>query len=234
MKVCQTMLEINWYPYSAPIVLTDDIYETYAGSDLLTQTSVGQRTAAYWLAEIKASEDIGTYLQKTIVTGTYGYFPVINLDHAYIHRIIRTTFIDFEEDRYYVIAGTSNVYINLVNQERGIVDIANAVSNCHCHSANLVSPYKVEFVYETGLYSGTTYQPDMLLGLSTYARIILNEMIGFGNEAPGDIGVQSYKNQEYSENRVKLINTTLGSSAQANFVHKMLTRFRKLKYVGLR
>src|SRR5512139_1680824 len=117
------MLEINFYPYSAPIILTDDLYETYAGSDLLQVTSVGQRNAAYWLAEIKATEDIGTFLQKTIVTGTYSYAHVINLDHAYVHRVIRTTFIDFEEDRYYIVTGTSNEYVNLLNQDRGIVDI---------------------------------------------------------------------------------------------------------------
>lgn len=228
------MLEINFYPYNAPIILTTDIFETYAGSDLLSQTSVGQRTAAYWLAEIKATEDIGTFLQKTIITGTYTYSPLINLDHAYVHRVIQTTFIDFEEDRYYIITGTSNAYVNLVSQERGIVDIANAITNCHCHSSLRSSPYKVEVVYETGLYSGTTYQPDMLLGLCTYARIILNQMVGYGNEAPGDIGVQQYRNQEYQEIRKNLVNTTYGGSAEANFAHKMLTRFRKLKVVGLR
>lgn len=228
------MLKINWYPYNAPIVLTTDIFEEYAGSDLLSQTSVGQRTAAFWLAEIKATEDIGTFLKKTIVTGTYSYSPVINLDHTYVHRVIQTTFIDFEEDRYYIITGTSNSYINLYSQERGLVDIGNAVSNCHCHSAQRASPYKVEIVYETGLFSGTTYQPDMLLGLSTYSKIILNQMVGYGNESPGDIGVQQYKNQEYSEVRKNLVNTIYGGSAEANFAHRMLTQFRRLKVVGLR
>lgn len=228
------MLEINFYPYNAPIVLTDDIFEENAGDDLLSVTTVSQRRASYWLSEIKASEDIGTYLQKTIITGTYNYSPLINLDHTYIHRVIQTTFIDFEEDRYYVVAGTSNSYVNLYNQERGMVDIGNAVTNCHCHTTSRASPYKVEIVYETGLYSGTTYQPDMLLGLCTYAKIILNEMVGYGNESAGDVGVQQFRNQEYSEVRKNLVNTVYGGSAEANFAHKMLTRFRKLKIVGLR
>ena len=228
------MLEMNFYPYNAPIIMTDVIYSGYAGTDLFSVTSAGQRTNAYWLAEIKATEDIGTFLQKTIVTGTYSFSNVINLDHSYVHRVIQTTFMDFEEDRYFIITGTSNTYVNLFNQERGLLDIGTAVSNCHCHSAGRTSPYKVEVVYETGLYSGTTYQPDILMGLSIYAKIIMNEMVGYGNEAPGDIGVQQFRNQEYSEIRKNLVNTIYGSSAEANFAHKMLTRFRKLKVVGLR
>lgn len=228
------MLEINFYPYNAPIILTDDIFEENVGDDLLSLTTVAQRRNSYWLAEIKATEDIGTFLKKTIVTGTYPYNSLISLDHTYVHRVIQTTFIDFEEDRYYIVAGTSNSYVNLYSQERGLVDIGNAVTNCHCHSSLRASPYKVEFVYETGLYSGTTYQPDIILGLCTYSKIILNEMVGYGNESAGDIGVQQFRNQEYSEVRKNLVNTVYGGSAEANFAHKMLSRFRRLKYVGLR
>lgn len=228
------MLDINFYPYNSPLVLTDDIFESYAGSELFNSTTSAQRNAAYWLAEIKVSEDIGTFLARTIVSGTYSYSPSINLDHSYVHRIFRTTFIDFEEDRYYIITGTANNYVNLYNQELGLVDIASAVSNCACHSAYRQSPYKIEVVYETGLSSGTVYQPDMLLGLSTYSKIIMNQIVGYGNESPGDIGIQSFKNQEYSETRKNLVNTIYGSSPEANFAHKMLARYRILKVVGMR
>lgn len=227
------MLNINWYPYSSPIVLTDDIYTQNAGSDILALTNSAQRQAAYLLAEMKASEHLNTFLQKTIFSGTYSYAPTLTLDHNWIHRVIRTTFLDFEEDRYYVINGTANSYINLFDQERGMVDILGAVFGCGCHSSGRTSPYKVEVVYETGLYSGISYQPDILLGLSTYARIILNQMVGYGNEAPGDIGVKQFSNQEYSEVRVPLINTDFGNSAEANFANKMLARYRRLKYVGM-
>lgn len=227
------MLDISFYPYNAPIVLTDDLFEDYAGSDLLSVTTVNQRKAAYWLAEIKVSEDINSFLAKTIVTGTYSYNPLISLDHAYVHRVIQTTFIDYEEDRYYVIVGTANNYVALYNPNYGIVDISNGIGSCGCHQ-NGVAPYKVEIVYETGLTSGTTYQPDMLLGLATYSKIILNQMVGYGNESPGDIGVQQFRNQEYQEQRVNLSKTLYGSSAEAQLVRSMLNRYRRNKVVALR
>lgn len=227
------MLELNFYPYSAPIVLTDDLFEEYVGSDLLSVTSVSQRKAAYWLAEIKVSEDIASFLAKTIVTGTYSYNPLISLDHAYVHRVIRTTFIDYEENHYYIITGTANNYVALYDSRYGIVDIANGVGNCGCHQNNAV-PYKVEIVYETGLTSGTTYQPDMLLGLATYSKLILNQMAGYGNEAPGDIGIQQFRNQEYQEQRVSLSKTLYGSSPEAQMVRSMINRYRRNKVVALR
>jgi hypothetical protein len=227
------MLELNFYPYFQPIVLTDDIYESYAGNDLFGQTTTNQRKAAYRLAEIKATEDIGTFLTLTTISGTYPFSYIVQLDHTYVHQVLLTRFIDFEEDIYWVVTGTSNEYINLFHQERGLVDVAQAISNCHCHSASREVPYKLQIVYTAGLPSGTVYQPDILLGLCTYAKLILNEMVGYGNEAPGDIGVQSYKNQEYSENRVPLGNSVYGNSAQANFAHKMLSRLRIYRQVSL-
>jgi hypothetical protein len=71
------------------------------------------------------------------------------------------------------------------------------------------------------------------MALVTYADIILQEMIGYGNEAPGDVGVQEYANQEYREKRVGLIRTSFGTSARANFAHRMLSRLRKYRWCGL-
>ena len=69
--------------------------------------------------------------------------------------------------------------------------------------------------------------------MTTYADIILNEVVGYGNEAPGDIGVQSYTNQQYSENRVKLLRTDFGTSARAQFVKKLIEKRRRKRSVGL-
>jgi hypothetical protein len=71
------------------------------------------------------------------------------------------------------------------------------------------------------------------LGLTTYADIILNEIQGYGNEAPGDIGVTDYRNQQYSESRVALIRTAFGTSARAQFVHRLFIKFRHHRWVGL-
>ena len=88
-------------------------------------------------------------------------------------------------------------------------------------------------VYQAGLPTGTANQPNMLLALSTYADIVMNEIIGFGNEAPGGVGVQEFSNQSYREKRTKLGKTGFGSSARAQFVSRLLTSFRKLRYVKL-
>jgi hypothetical protein len=73
----------------------------------------------------------------------------------------------------------------------------------------------------------------MLLALTTYASIILNEIVGYGNESPGDMGVQSFSNQEYRETRKTLLRTSFGTSARAQFAHGLITRFRKMRYVSL-
>lgn len=221
---------MNYYPYSVPIILSDTIFTLYGGH---TGSSVpAQRQAAYFIAEIAASDDLSTFLLPTIVTGTYLYNPLHKfvLDQGYVTRIIQTKFICQDEDVYDTILGTANNYVTLEDGEYGIATINGSCSIC---GSSLAYPYKVQFVYEAGFPSGTSYHPDILLGLTTYADIILNEIQGYGNEAPGDIGVQDYRNQQYSESRVALIRTVFGTSARAQFVHKLLTKYRKYRWVGL-
>ena len=221
------------YPYNSPIILTDALFSEYGGDATLGTNA--QRNAAYFIAEQQASEDLETYLLPTIVTGTYIYRPIdkfLVLDNTHVTRIISTSYIDTEEKVYWSQTGTDNVYISLRDGERGLVDIHWLSGRCNCTSV-YAYPYKVQEVYECGLTSGTSYRSDILLALTTYADIILNEIIGYGNEAPGDIGVQSYANQGYSENRVKLIKTSFGTSARAQFVKKLLVKHRKNRYIGL-
>jgi hypothetical protein len=218
------------YPYSSPIILSDSIFNLYGGH---TGSSVAaQRQAAYFISEIAVSDDINTLLLPTIVTGTYLYNPLHKfiLDHGYVTKIIQTKYICQDEDVFYTVAGTANNYVTLEDGEYGIAIINGSCSIC---GSSLAYPYKVQFVYEAGLPSGTSYRPDILLGLVTYADIILNEIQGYGNEAPGDIGVQDYKNQQYSESRVALIRTVFGTSARAQFVHRLLTKYRHHRWVGL-
>jgi hypothetical protein len=88
-------------------------------------------------------------------------------------------------------------------------------------------------VYTAGLPTGTANQPDMLMALTEYAKIGINEMIGFGNEAPGDIGVQDFQNQQYREMRVKLLRTSFGTSAKAQFIDRLLSKYKQRRWVGL-
>ena len=221
------------YPYSNAIILTDLLFSDYGGDQTLGTN--GQRKAAYWLAERTVSDDLETFLLPTIVTGTYLYNPLekfLTLDHTYIKRIIMTRFIDTEEKVYWSQAGTDNIYLSLRDDERGLVDIHWVLGNCNCTQHSRY-PYKIQEVYEAGLPTGTANLPDILLALTTYADIILNEIVGYGNEAPGDIGVQQYSNQQYAEQRVKLVYTTFGSSARAQFVRKLIEKYRRKRFIDL-
>lgn len=218
------------YPYSAPIILTDVIFAAYGGN--VADSSATQRTNAYWLAEMAASEDLNTFLLPTVYTGTYLYKPTLILEHAWVQAVLSTRFIDNEETTYYTVNGTDNVYVDLLLPERGVVRVDAIVGTCNCHSHGEY-PHQVQVVYRAGLNSGTSYKPDILLALTTYAQIILNEIVGYGNEAPGDVGVQEFKNQQYSEKRVGLIRTTFGTSAKAQFAHRLLTKLRKRRFVGI-
>ena len=220
------------YPYNLPIILTDNIFSAYSDGSL-TGTASGIKQAAYWMAEEKASEDIGTLLLPTIITGTYPYSSRIVLDHAWVHTIYATRFIDFEESIYYTILGTDNIYLSLYDDERGLVDLAYAVGNCHCHTHANPYPYKVQMAYQAGLLSGTSYRPNVLMALSTYASIAMNEIIGYGNEAPGDIGIEEFSNQQYKEKRRGMLNTVFGDSPKARWAWRQLTRLRRHRYVSL-
>lgn len=223
------------YPHTSPIILTDTLFVEFGGS--LDNSTPSQRSAAYQIAEMAATEDIGSFLLPTTVTGTFTHgnlFPIITT-YNYVHSVDNTDFIDTQENIYFSQAGTANVNVSLRNDTRGIVDISRLVQNCACHTHvhGHVAPYQVRLSYTAGLPTGTANQPNVLMSLVTYADLVLGEIIGFGNEAPGDIGVQEFSNQEYKEKRVTLLRTAYGSSARAQFAYKHLTRLRKRTQVGM-
>ena len=224
---------MNDYPYTSAIIMTDAIFSDYGGH--LSDSTQPQRNAAYQIAERQLSSELETYLLPTIITGTYLYNPLdkfLILENAYVQRIIRTRFIDIEEDAYWSQAGTDNIYLSLRSGERGLVDIHSILGNYSCNHPYMY-PYKIEEVYEAGLPTGTANSPDILLALTTYADIILNEITGYGNEAPGDIGVQQYSNQNYSEARVKLLRTSFGTSARAQFIKKLIGKYIRKRWIQL-
>jgi hypothetical protein len=222
------------FPYSSPIILTDSIYISYGGE---TGTSTAaQRNAAYLLSEMMVSEALETYLLPITVTGTYLYNklkPFVILDHTYLQTVNHVYFIDTEEHIYWDQAGTDNVYVSLRSHDYGLVDLHYLIGHCHCHTSSNPFPYEVDISYTAGMPTGTATKPDILLALSEYATIILNEITGFGNEAPGDIGVQDFQNQQYRETRVKLLRTAFGTSAKAQFIDKLLEKYKHRRWVGL-
>jgi len=178
------------YPFNSAIILEDNLFITYGGH---TGSSVAaQRQAAYLMAEMQLSEDLGTYLLPTIVTGTYqieqmGRF--LNLDHAYVNQVYTVSFIDNEEKTFWSVTGTNNIYVDMRSKDWGLIDIPYLWGNCSQCGGHLW-PYQIQVVYNTGFSSGTSYHPDILLALTTYAEIVLNEIAGYGNESTGDVGEQ--------------------------------------------
>ena len=201
------------YPYSSPIILNEDIFQAYGG--ILGSTRPEMRDVAYSVAEEFVTDDIGTFLLPTIVTGTYSYNltqPLI-LSYGYINSIEVIRFLDTQERIYYSVTGTANVHVSLRDDTYGIVDIHSVLGNCQCISSVYPYPYKIQIAYNAGLPTGTANNPRVLLALVQAADMVLNQMEGFGNEADGLVGVDAFKNQDYFEKRHSLKNTVFGSSA---------------------
>jgi len=224
---------MNFYPFSSAFILNDATFSTYGGD--ITLGTAAQRAVCYWLAERKVSDNLNTFLKPWTVTGTFDQVtPSIILDHAYVHNVSAVYFIDTEEKTYFIATGTSSEYFSLRDDVRGVVDLHYLVANCgNCsHGGVLTYPYKVQIVYNAGLPTGTSTMPDVLLALSVYSKLMLNELIGYGNEAPGDVGVEQFSSQNYSETR-RLQNTDFGNSPQAIFANRLLRGLRKHRYVGM-
>lgn len=225
---------MNYYPYYDPIILTDAIYETFGGD--IDSSTPAQRQYAYREAEWALSSELNTFLLPTIVTGSYRYHPYrtgLLLDHSYVTDVFVVRFIDTQESVYWSQTGTANIYVSVRNDERGVLDVDYLIGSCRCSTATNPYPYEIQIMYEAGFPSGTSYQPAVLMALTTLAEIDLNEMLGYGNESPGDVGVQSFSNQQYSERRVALLRTSFGTSAKANYALRKIERLKRRKYVGL-
>jgi len=224
---------LNYYPFTSAFILNDATFSTYGG-DIALGTAA-QRSICYWLAEKKVSENLNTFLKPVTITGTYSNVgSSILLENSYVNWVSTVRFIDTEETVYFTASGTSSQYFSLRNDVYGILDIHYLVAHCSsCHNHGVLTyPYQVQVVYNAGLPTGTSTMPDVLLALSTYAKLMLNELIGYGNEAPGDVGVEEYSSQQYREVR-RLQNTDFGNSPQAIFVNKQLRSLRKHRYVGM-
>ena len=219
---------MQFYPYDSPIILTDAIFTAY-NDGLLTGSAI--KSIGYWLAEEAVSRDLDTFLLPTVVTGTYPYKPTIMLDHAYVNSIFLVRFKDNLNQVYFTASGTYNYYTNLYSPEYGVVDAALVGSMCGGCSNGY--PYEVEIPYNAGLSSGTSYRPNVLLALTQAAALFINEIQGWGNEGVGNIGITRFSNQNYSEQRMGMINTVYGNSAKSQFIHKQLDGLRKRRYAGI-
>ena len=220
-------MNVITYPHSSPIILTDADFVVYGGET--GASTAAQRNAAYLAAEKKATSFIGTFLLPTIVTGTYVFDPIRNLatEYGYVQSINSVIIRSRDFDSECSITETAAcAYIR--DDGYGILDVNYISWYCGCISPSNI--YQIEISYTAGLSAGVITQVDYLSYLVALADIFLKEISGDGgNEATGDIGVQSFSDEGYSEERFPLRNTSLGSSARANWIADGLMPLRKVK-----
>lgn len=235
------------YPFSAPIIMTDDIFVAYGGA---TGTSTAlQRQAAYLIAEKQATSYINTFLLPVQVTGTYNYQnqPRIATDYGYVHRIDS---VDIISQNFFT--ATCDLLHNpgcalIAEDTFGYVDIQTLLPTATLISyyaipypafppvfpflANYLQPYQFQISYNAGLPTGTANQPDVLLALTLAAGININLMSNpsaLAGEA--DMGIDEYSVIDYREVRHKssIKRTVFGSSPTANKVAQLLSGAIKL------
>ena len=132
----------NIYPYSSPIIMTDDIYQTY-GKDLSIGTSE-MRQVAYRLAEMAITDDLKTFLLPTIVTGTHSFSgSELMTEYCYVNSVNVVRFLDTKEYVYYSVDGTDNIRVSLRDGNYGLIDVHYLIGNCNCHSAGRLFPYQI-------------------------------------------------------------------------------------------
>lgn len=211
------------YPYDNPFVLTDEVFLKYGGQ---TGTSTpDQRSAAYLMAEEQMTEHLSSFLKPTVITGTlFWRNSFYETEFGYIQRVLSVSVTEIKKyDPLETRTVTGSVLIR--NAQYGYLDVV--VPGVLGH------PYSSSVVYESGLSTGTVASPTFLQALTVAAQINLNEMdVSLSNESTGDIGVQSYSNQSYTENRVKLGKSAFGNSALAQRAARMVKKYRSKPAIG--
>lgn len=207
-------VNMQLYPYTSSIILTESVFIQYGGQSG-TFTSA-QLQASFLAAEMQATQYIGTFLLPTIVTGSFPYQGNhVATDYGYVHRILSASVISKTGQECGLQTDSTCAFI--WNDTFGYLDVACSLSQSPC--GNNVSPYQFQIVYEAGLPTGTATKPPILLGLTMAAQIFLNEIAyPSANESTGDVGVESFSNQGYSEKRKTLKRTSFGQSAKASYI----------------
>jgi len=221
------------YPYSYPIILTDDIFVQYGGQ---TGTfTVAQRNAAYLVSEKRTTKYIGTFLLPTIVTGTYPYNNnnFIVTDYGYVHSIKSAKLLSVNNLNTCDLSSSDGCAF-IFEDTFGYLNFSCVQTQCNCTGWEL--PYQYQISYEAGLPTGTANQPDVLMALTIIAQETLNEMsFPSASESPGARGITRWSSLEYSEERKGWATTALGSSARSALAADLLRNSirRAVPYIGL-
>jgi hypothetical protein len=210
------------YPYQSSFILDDKTFVSYGGS---TGSSTSfQRQAAYLIAERQMTSHIGAFLKPTIITGSHyweGNNDPLALDMGYLRSIKGVSIVGGDGLLYLYSASDLTKYVFVRNVKNSYIDLLCTPYGWGCH------PVNIEVSYESGLYTGTSMQPDVLWALTMAAQIFLNEVdVYLSNEGVADIGVQEFSNQFYHEIRTKLGHNEFGNSAIANKIASMVKHLR--------
>ena len=206
------------YPYYSAQILTDNVFVAYGGQ---TGTSTAaQRQSAYLLAEEQMTEHLMSFLLPTIISGTSWYKggTLFETEFGNVTRVLNFSSVNVEQlSPLTTSINTGSVLVR--NAEFGYLDVI-----LPCDYWNI---YSNTVVYESGFSTGTSTSPTMLSALTLAAQINLNEWdASLSNEGTADVGVQSFSNQSYAENRTKLLRTVFGNGAMAQRIASLTKKYR--------
>lgn len=213
------------YPYNHPIILTDQIYANYR--EYSASGTVYQRQAAYLMAEMQVSLELGTFLLPTNITGTYNYKDdLIQLRWGYVNSIDSVLIYNVkcqcelvENEACALVYEPDYGYIRVIPKWWG--------NFCGCGSYGV--PFQAQVTYNAGLPTGMCSNPMLLSALAEAAYINLNQMVDANANEGGDgnPGVQQWSSISHSESRVKesVGNSIFGTSPLSNHIKNMLSAF---------
>lgn len=223
------------YPINTVQIMSDNVFLSYGHS--LDDYTTLQRNAAYFIAEENLSLHLGTLLVPTLITGTL--YPYLNgmavLEWGYVGQVYGL----LVSDNYGNSQMLTDISYGLIDSDNGFFDTRAAVASFLGWSACTPCPGwhidKYELVYQAGLPTGISMRPNMLMALTILSDIALKEMSELGlNEGVGDIGINSFSTAGYTESRVDLIRTALGTSARANYARKLVNNIKLTQALRMR
>lgn len=223
------------YPVDNVLLLTDEIFASYGGEDLNQPGGVKQ--AAYWIAEEHMARHLGCLLNPLTIIERV--FPTIGgtteLNWGYVNALYSIRITD-NNSKVQSITGSVLSPVGswaLRDPIYGRVDVTNAIRKFLGWGFEQYTQYNalnVDVEYNSGLPTGTAQRPNMLMALTILADICLKEMSSLGlNETPGDVGVKIFTSNGYTEQRVDLIRTVLGTSARAQYARNLVGNLKLTK-----
>ena len=223
------------YPVDAVQIMSDSVFLAYGQNT--DDSTPAQRNAAYYIAEESMCSHLGTLLTPTLITGTMFPYPngMAVLEWGYVSHGYGLLASDNDGNSQML----TDVSYALIDSDNGFFDTRLATATflgwstcapCPCGRID-----KQELIYQAGLSTGISMRPNMLMALTILSDIALKEMSVLGmNEGVGDIGIKSFSTAGYTESRVDLIRTALGTSARANYARKLVNNIKLTQALRMR